>query len=105
MKKSVFVCLLLLIVSFLSPANCLFAVDTGELRSYSTIHSIGIEWDLSGDTDHNSACRLNYRKKTTAKWKQALNLFRIDFNFANMLAGSILHLDPGHDIYPAAGPQ
>ncbi|NOQ46308.1 MAG: hypothetical protein GQ559_06505 [Desulfobulbaceae bacterium] len=95
MKKSVLVFLLLLVVSFLSPANCLFAVDTGELRSYSNIHSIGIEWELSGDTDHNSACRVKYRKKTTAQWKQALNLFRIDFNSADMLAGSILHLDPG----------
>ncbi len=67
----------------------------GELRSYATIHSIGIEWDIAGDDDHDAACQVQYRVQGTSGWKQALPLFRVDFNGSNMLAGSIFFLDPG----------
>ena len=67
----------------------------GELRSYATIHSIGIEWDITGDENHNAACQVQYRIQGTSTWKQALPLFRVDFNGSNMLAGSIFFLDPG----------
>src|SRR5687767_7865463 len=77
----------------------------GELRSYATIHSIGVEWDLTGDADHDAACAVDYRVKGRDAWTKALPLFRVDFNgwYAetkadrpyNMLAGSILFLEPG----------
>lgn len=77
----------------------------GELRSYATIHSIGIEWDVSGDANHNAKCLVWYRPKDTGVWKSALPLLRVDFfgwyaetkadRAYNMLAGSILFLEQG----------
>ena len=37
------------------------ALTPGELRSYSTLHSIGIEWDVAGDANHNASCPVQYR--------------------------------------------
>jgi hypothetical protein len=64
--------------------------------SYSTIHSIGIEWDISGDANHNATVTLQYRAEGTGPWKAALPLVRIDNTYnGNGFAGSILFLDPG----------
>ena len=77
----------------------------GELRSYWTIHSIGFEWDIDGDANHNAACQVQYRAQGTGAWKHALPLLRVDYfgwyaetkadRAYNMLAGSILFLEPG----------
>ncbi len=77
----------------------------GELRSYSTLHSIGVEWDVAGDANHNASCAVRYRAAGQKDWKEALPLFRVDFSgwYAdtkadrpyNMLAGSVLFLNPG----------
>ena len=72
-----------------------------ELRSYSTLHSLGFEWDLGGgDTNHNATCRVAYRRSDETTWHEALPLFRVDYfgwyadkpakQGYNMLAGSIL---------------
>ena len=89
---------------FLVP-SLLFADPTvpGPIRYYSTITSIGIEWDITGDTNHNAACTVQYRKQGDAAWKDFVPLFRIDFRGwmgtdtadrrYNMLAGSVMFLD------------
>jgi nitrous oxidase accessory protein NosD len=75
----------------------------GAIRSYSTIKSIGIEWDIAGDTNHNASCTVQYRRKGDTVWKDFVPLFRIDFRgwygtdsadrAYNMLAGSVMFLD------------
>ena len=77
----------------------------GEIRSHATLHSIGIEWDLEGDADHDASCRVAFRPRGASEWKNAMPLFRVDFSGwygdtvaerpYNMLAGSILFLAPG----------
>jgi hypothetical protein len=91
----------------LASVSTLWAGDgttPGTLRSYSTIYSIGIEWDISGDDNHNAAARIQYRAENAQSWKEALGLFRVDSRgcvtsecdeFFNMLSGSILFLKPG----------
>ena len=37
------------------------AVLPGALRAYATIHSIGVEWDLTNNTDHDAAAAVKYR--------------------------------------------
>ena len=67
-----------------------------QVVSYSTIHSIGIEWGISGDTNHNATVNVHYRAQGTRKWKAALPLVRVDNAYnGNGFAGSILFLDPG----------
>jgi len=76
----------------------------GEITSYSTIHSIGIEWPIAGDANHNATCRVQYRQRGGLVWKDALPLFRVDYAWyyasekaehpINMFAGSILFLWP-----------
>jgi len=86
---------------------CAFSQDATtprELRNYSTIHCIGIEWDISGDNDHDASCTVAYRANGQDTWKKALPLFRIDYQWwyaeekakdrSNMFAGSILFLRP-----------
>lgn len=74
-------------------------------KQYSTIHSIGIEWDIKGDDNNNAICNVQFRKKGASKWNKALSLMRINYKWyyidkeaderKNMLAGSILFLTPG----------
>jgi hypothetical protein len=63
--------------------------------SYSTIHSIGIEWGISGDANHNATVNVHYRVQGTRAWKAALPLVRVDNAYnGNGFAGSILFLHP-----------
>jgi hypothetical protein len=66
----------------------------GSVQSYSTIYSLGVEWDLTGDANHNAAATLQYRMEGASAWKQAMPLVRVDYGGRNMLAGSILFLTP-----------
>ena len=87
------------------PAKPQPVAKPGELRSYSTLHSLGFEWDLGdGDTDHDATCRVAYRRTDETAWHDALPLFRVDYagwyaaknakSPYNMLAGSVMFLRP-----------
>jgi hypothetical protein len=68
----------------------------GQIVSYSTIHSIGIEWGISGDANHNATVNVQYRAQGAPSWKAALPLVRVDSAYnRNGFAGSVLFLDPG----------
>lgn len=79
-------------------------VTPGVLRSHATLHSIGLEWDVAGDTNHNAICTVQFRERGSARWRDAFGLFRIDYagwygekqadRPYNMMAGSILFLQP-----------
>ena len=69
------------------------AAIPGDARLYSTIYSIGVEWNIGGDTNHNAAATVGYRVQGSTSWTGALPLVRVDYG-ANMLAGSILFLTP-----------
>ena len=88
------------------------AVAAGPMRSYSTYHSLGFEWDIAGDTNHNATVGVRYRKMGETTFKPALDLMRIDWQGStgrnektglstlgdrpyNMLAGSVMFLQPG----------
>ncbi len=81
------------------------ACAPGELRTDSTPNCISIEWDVSGESDHDAKCSVQYREKGTEDWKQALPLFRVDYQWwyhtskaeraLNIFAGSILFLKAG----------
>ncbi len=70
------------------------ATSPGASRSYSTIYSIGIEWDILGDADHDATAAVEFRASATTTWRPALPLVRVDVNGANRLAGSVLFLNP-----------
>ena len=57
----------------------------GAIRTYSTIASIGIEWALTGDANHNASASVDYRVTGTTAWRAAMPLVRVDYNGANML--------------------
>ena len=79
----------------------------GELRSDSTPNSISIEWDLSGDSDHDATCNVQYRQRGSEKWLEALPLLRVDYQWwwntdrgeepLNLFAGSLRFLEPDTD--------
>jgi Right handed beta helix region len=70
------------------------ATVPGIIRSYSTIYSIGIEWDVLGDADHDAAVGVEFRVLGSSTWLRGFPLVRVDVNGANMLAGSVLFLSP-----------
>lgn len=80
------------------------AVSPGEMRVHATPTSIGIEWDLTGDSDHDATCAVEVRPKGAADGKKVLPLFRVDYfgwyaetkadRAYNMVAGSLLFLKP-----------
>ena len=78
----------------------------------ATLQSLGFEWRVTGDDNHNASVAVTFRKKGEAIWHPALPLTRLDgekvtgglprdggaehFNHyaaPNMLAGSIFNLD------------
>lgn len=78
-----------------APAWAQTGITPGQLRSAATIHSIGLEWDITGDTDHDAQGTVQYRIQGSTPWKLALPLIRITFPGYNALGGSIMFLTPG----------
>lgn len=78
-----------------SPAWAVTGTTPGALRSASTLQSIGLEWDIAGDDDHDATVTVAYRAVGDAAWQQAMPLVRVDNVVQNGLAGSILFLTPG----------
>lgn len=76
-----------------------------DLKITATHHSIGVEWNIEDDTDHDASCAVRYRLEGTEKWKEAMPLMRVDYagwydkqiaeRPFNMLAGSVMFLQPG----------
>ena len=54
------------------PSEAQDGTTPGATLSYSTIHSIGIEWGISGDANHNATVAVHYRPQGTRPWKTAL---------------------------------
>jgi hypothetical protein len=88
------------------PANHGNKVKPGQFVSGDpTLICLGFEWNIEGDDNRNAAVAVQYRKKGTTTWKDALPLLRLqneeaggsfirDFVGPNMFAGSILDLEP-----------
>jgi hypothetical protein len=64
------------------------------MRTYSTLSSIGVEWNITGDANHDATATVEFRVAGGTSWRPALPLVRVDYNGANMLAGSVLFLNP-----------
>ena len=72
-----------------------------------TLISLGFEWQIEGDDNHNASVAVYYRKKGEAAWKEGLPLLRLDherinenalqYITPNMFAGSIFDLEPATD--------
>ncbi len=77
----------------------------GQLSTYSTIHSAGIEWSITGDDDHDATCAVSFRLQGNQLWRQGLHSFRIDYSppepvnglndAFNGFSGSVFDLVPG----------
>lgn len=73
-----------------------------EVTVYSTIYSIGYEWGLTGDSDHDAKITATYRKAGSPSWLRAAPAARVDTYWAgsanggnfNHVAGSLLRLEP-----------
>jgi len=52
-------------------------VVAGELRSYVTLQSIGVEWDVTGDDDHDATVTVRYRLQGSPAWRDAQPLVRV----------------------------
>jgi len=96
---------LLLFALSLQAAN---KVTAGEfIAERPTLISLGFEWHIDGDDNHNAAVSVFYRKKGQHAWKEGLPLLRLDherinenslqYIVPNMFAGSIFDLEPGTD--------
>ena len=72
-----------------------------------TLISLGFEWQIDGDDNHNASVAVYYRKKGEQPWKEGLPMLRLDherinenalqYTTPNMFAGSIFDLEPGTD--------
>lgn len=86
-----------------------FAVTPGKfIIEPPTLISLGFEWYIEGDDNHNAEVHVWYRKKGTNSWNDALPLLRIqneesitqfynnsiDYITPNLFAGSIFDLEP-----------
>jgi len=69
-------------------------VSPGQLQISTTSQSIGIEWAVSGDEDHDATATVEYRLTGATVWKSGMNLVRVDSTNGNTLAGSIMFLQP-----------
>ena len=89
---------------FPSESQCQDATTPGQLETYSTIYSVGVEWSIGGDANHDATCTVAYRIQGETVWRNALDLFRVDYtppdpvgamtDHFNGLNGSVLFLKP-----------
>jgi len=81
-----------LLLAFCGTASCALAspVTPGTLEFSTTSQSIGLEWEVNGDTDHDAVCDIQYRTAGEATWRPAMSLVRVNSANGNTLAGSIL---------------
>ena len=77
------------------PADAQTTTTAGTAQAVATIYSVGVEWPITGDTNHNAAAMVHFRVQGASEWSSALPLVRVDYNGANTLAGSLLFLTPG----------
>jgi len=94
---------------FLILTSPLFATDRTTARDFvtepPTLMSLGFEWRIDGDDNHNAVVAVSYRKKGETAWKDGLPLLRIgnerinenalQYIVPNGFAGSIFDLEPG----------
>ena len=69
-----------------------------------TLISLGFEWQIDGDDNHNASVAVSYRKKGDSSWKTGLPMLRLDherinenalqYVTPNMFAGSVFDLEP-----------
>lgn len=86
------------------PALAGINTSPGSFKSHATMYSIGMQWKINGDDNHNATCQTSYRKQGASSWKEAMPLYRVDhvppkpINGENQrfngFAGSVLFLDP-----------
>ena len=95
MRRPLFLVALLTLLLAPQTGHAADDVSGGDLRSYVNLHTIGVEWDLVGDDDHDATVAVRYRFEDGPTWNDALPLIRVAAYGQNMLAGSVLFLEPG----------
>ena len=76
----------------------------GELRVLASRYGVGIEWDIgchaNRDLNHNAETQVYLKRSGEKKWKKMMPLMRIDAFKFNMMAGSLMFLNPdtGYEI-------
>lgn len=84
--------------------GCACTVAGDVIVEPSTIHAIGLEWYVAGDSNRNASVAVHYRTKGTDTWREALPMLRIggeeirqlpsfDVVTRDMFAGSIFDLE------------
>ncbi len=94
------------IVALLTSSEAAFAADSvaaGTLETYSTMHSIGVEWSVIGDDNLNAVGSIEYRVVGATQWQEGLKLFRVQFDGYDMVAGSVFFLMPGNEYEVRVG--
>ena len=63
------VCILFALLSAAAATvNAQTGTTPGQLSAYSTIYSIGLEWNIAGDTDHDARAEVWYRVAGGGDW-------------------------------------
>ncbi|HSP69813.1 MAG TPA: right-handed parallel beta-helix repeat-containing protein [Bryobacteraceae bacterium] len=104
MQTAVLLCLMFFTISLQAADRA----TAGEfIIERPTLISLGFEWHIDGDDNHNASASVFYRKKGETAWKEGLPMLRMDherinenslqYVVPNMFAGSIFDLEPGTD--------
>ncbi len=74
---------------------------------HPTLHNLGFEWSISGDTNRNASVTVEFRRAEEGQWRPALPLVRVggervfrtreylEYTVPDGFAGSILNVEPG----------
>jgi hypothetical protein len=101
-------CIVLSLLLFTFTLQAANKTTAGEfITERPTLISLGFEWHIDGDDNHNASVSVFYRKKGETAWKEGLPMLRMDherinenslqYFVPNMFAGSVFDLDPGTD--------
>ena len=101
-------CIVLSLLFFTFTLQAANKTTAGEfITERPTLISLGFEWHIDGDDNHNASASVFYRKKGETAWKEGLPMLRMDherinenslqYIVPNMFAGSIFDLEPRTD--------
>ena len=71
------------------------AVSPGAIEPHPTWACMGINWYFEGDENRNASVTVSYRRQGTDVWREAMPLWRHEFEQTLMFSGSIFRLAPG----------
>ena len=65
-----------MLITSLSASAGAQSLVLGDLTAHPSVHALGFEWPLTGDTNHDASCTVSFRVQGSEAWVSALTALK-----------------------------